>query len=57
MNSMSIRSYLPAFAALVFCLSAHAAPDRAHVVNVYAWSDYFPQSVVAKFQSDRKSVV
>jgi putrescine transport system substrate-binding protein len=52
MNSMSVRRYLPAFAAFVFCLSAHAAPDRAHVVNVYAWSDYFPQSVVAKFQSE-----
>jgi putrescine transport system substrate-binding protein len=29
-----------------------AAPDRAHVVNVYAWADYFPQSVVQKFQSE-----
>jgi putrescine transport system substrate-binding protein len=35
-----------------FGLPAHAAPDRAHVVNVYAWADYFPPSVVQKFQSE-----
>jgi putrescine transport system substrate-binding protein len=34
-----------------FALPTRAAPDRAHVVNVYAWADYFPQSVVEKFQS------
>jgi putrescine transport system substrate-binding protein len=32
--------------------SSAAAPDRAHVVNVYAWADYFPPAVVAKFQSE-----
>jgi putrescine transport system substrate-binding protein len=52
MNSVSVRRYLLAFAAFVSCLSAHAAPDRAHVVNIYAWSDYFPEAVVAKFQSE-----
>jgi putrescine transport system substrate-binding protein len=54
MNSPSVRNYLLAFAALVFCLEmpARAAQDRAHVVNIYAWSDYFPQSVVEKFQSE-----
>jgi len=31
---------------------ARAAPDRAHFVNVYAWADYFPPSVVQKFQSE-----
>ena len=35
-----------------FGLPTRAAPDRAHVVNVYAWADYFPQSVVEKFQSE-----
>jgi putrescine transport system substrate-binding protein len=54
MNSPSVGNYLLAFAALVFCLEmpARAAQDRAHVVNIYAWSDYFPQSVVEKFQSE-----
>ena len=31
---------------------AAAAPDRAHTVNLYAWSDYFPPAVIAKFQSE-----
>ena len=35
-----------------FGLPAHAGPDRAHVVNVYAWADYFPPSVVEKFQAE-----
>jgi putrescine transport system substrate-binding protein len=35
-----------------FGLPTRAAPDRAHVVNVYAWAEYFPQSVVEKFQSE-----
>ena len=35
-----------------FGFPAHAGPDRAHVVNVYAWADYFPPSVVEKFQSE-----
>ncbi len=43
-----------ALLAAVVCaaLPARAAPDRAHVVNVYAWADYFPQSVVDKFQAE-----
>jgi putrescine transport system substrate-binding protein len=54
MRSASVRNYWLAISTLVFCfgLSARAAPDRAHVVNVYAWADYFPQSVVEKFQSE-----
>jgi len=35
-----------------FGLPARAAPARDHVVNVYAWSDYFPKSVVDKFQAE-----
>jgi len=35
-----------------FGLPTRAAPDRAHVVNVYAWAEYFPQAVVEKFQSE-----
>jgi putrescine transport system substrate-binding protein len=47
------NSLFAIIASLVFFgLPARAAPDRAHIVNVYAWADYFPQSVVEKFQSE-----
>jgi putrescine transport system substrate-binding protein len=54
MNLFLIRHYLLAIIAslVLFEPPARAAPDRAHVVNVYAWADYFPQSVVEKFQSE-----
>jgi putrescine transport system substrate-binding protein len=54
MNLILIRSCLLAIIAwLVFLgFPARAAPDRAHFVNVYAWADYFPPSVVEKFQSE-----
>ena len=26
--------------------------DRAHVLNIYAWAEYFPPSVVAKFEAE-----
>ncbi|HTV98622.1 MAG TPA: extracellular solute-binding protein [Steroidobacteraceae bacterium] len=54
MKPFSARNHLLAvIGSLVFIgLPTRAAPDRAHVVNVYAWSDYFPQSVVEKFQSE-----
>lgn len=34
------------------CAGASVAADRAHVVNVYTWSEYFPKSVVDKFQAE-----
>src|SRR5580658_4949830 len=54
MNLSSLRNPLLAIIASLafFGLPARAAPDRAHIVNVYAWADYFPQSVVEKFQSE-----
>jgi putrescine transport system substrate-binding protein len=54
MNLSSVRNPLLAVIAssVFFGLPTRAAPDRAHVVNVYAWADYFPQSVVQKFQSE-----
>src|ERR1700733_15928137 len=54
MNLSSLRNYLLAIIASSVFLGfpARAAPDRAHTVNVYAWADYFPQSVVEKFQSE-----
>ncbi len=32
-------------------LGCAAAADRAHVLNIYAWAEYFPPSVVAKFEA------
>ena len=32
-------------------LGCAAAADRTHVLNVYAWAEYFPPSVVAKFEA------
>jgi putrescine transport system substrate-binding protein len=54
MNLFSVpNSLAAAIASFGFAvLPALAAPDRAHVVNVYAWSDYFPPSVVEKFQAE-----
>jgi len=31
---------------------AHGADERARTVNVYAWSEYFPPSVIDKFQKE-----
>jgi len=53
------RAPAPTLLALSFLLASSpwwaapstAAPDRAHVVNVYAWSEYFPPSVIEKFQT------
>ena len=43
---------LAAMAAVACCgAPAHAAADRAHVVNIFAWSDYFPQTVIDRFQA------
>jgi putrescine transport system substrate-binding protein len=54
MNLFSVCNRV--LAALASCvllgMPAGAATDRAHVVNVYAWADYFPQAVVEKFQSE-----
>jgi putrescine transport system substrate-binding protein len=53
MNLFPVRNPLLAVIAsfVFFALPTRAAPDRTQVVNVYAWADYFPQSVLEKFQS------
>src|ERR1035438_8317246 len=40
------------------CLLAFGARavDRAHTLNIFAWSDYFPESVTARFQIGRAHV-
>src|SRR3984957_7046115 len=37
-----------------FCLgiTCAAAADRAKVLNIYAWSEYFPAALIAKFQTE-----
>jgi putrescine transport system substrate-binding protein len=40
-----------ALAALGVALPVGAAQDRATVVNIYAWSEYFPPAVIQKFES------
>ena len=37
---------------LTLLAACHAGPDRAHVVNVYAWSDYFPAPLIAAFERE-----
>jgi putrescine transport system substrate-binding protein len=48
---------LQRFAFLLLCLvmaapSAQAAAERTRVLNVYAWSEYFPQSVIERFEKE-----
>src|SRR5271170_2917618 len=38
--------------ALWLAMSCAAAADRAKVLNVYAWSEYFPPALIAKFQAE-----
>jgi putrescine transport system substrate-binding protein len=33
-------------------MSCAVAADRAKVLNIYAWSEYFPTSLIAKFQTE-----
>jgi putrescine transport system substrate-binding protein len=38
--------------ALWFGVSGALAADRAKVLNIYAWPEYFPQSLIAKFEAE-----
>jgi putrescine transport system substrate-binding protein len=46
--------YYAATAVLVLSLvaMAHAGDSRQNTLNVYAWAEYFPPSVVSKFQAE-----
>ncbi len=53
---VKLRTFKPLWlsasgALLCAWLGCAAAADRAHVLNVYAWAEYFPPSVVAKFEA------
>ncbi|HME40283.1 MAG TPA: extracellular solute-binding protein [Steroidobacteraceae bacterium] len=41
-----------AYLSLWLGITCAAAADRAKVLNIYAWSEYFPQSLIAKFQAE-----
>jgi putrescine transport system substrate-binding protein len=53
---MALRSKIAWVAAasvsLSLGISCAAAADRAKVLNIYAWSEYFPIALIAKFQSE-----
>src|SRR5271168_1499262 len=53
---MTIRSKRAQSAAAVFTLwlgiTCAAAADRAKVLNLYAWSEYYPEALIAKFQTE-----
>jgi putrescine transport system substrate-binding protein len=53
----TIRSKKPVRVAVVAIslwlgMSCAAAADRAKVLNIYAWSEYFPTALIAKFQAE-----
>jgi len=35
-----------------FWFGSAAAADRSHVLNIYAWAEYFPPALVAKFEAE-----
>jgi putrescine transport system substrate-binding protein len=55
-NIMTVRSKATRVASLGLGLSllmtSVLAADRAKVLNIYAWAEYFPPAVIAKFQSE-----
>jgi putrescine transport system substrate-binding protein len=50
----ALRSYYAAVGLLAVSLAAiaHAGDSRQNTVNVYAWAEYFPPSVVTQFQTE-----
>jgi putrescine transport system substrate-binding protein len=55
-NIMTVRSKAPWVASLGLGLSllmtSALSADRAKVLNIYAWAEYFPPALIAKFQSE-----
>ncbi len=51
--SLSTPIRLRAFSVLLgVWFGCAAAADRSHVLNIYAWPEYFPPAVVAKFEAE-----
>jgi putrescine transport system substrate-binding protein len=53
---MALRGKIARFtaASITLCLAitCAAAADRAKVLNIYAWAEYFPPALIAKFQTE-----
>lgn len=53
---MAVRSKGPLIAgigiSLLLGIDIAAAADRSKVLNIYAWAEYFPPALVAKFQAE-----
>ncbi len=48
-----MKRWTCAFLGIQCCAAlAAGAADRAHTLNVYAWPDYFPPPLIAKFQAE-----
>jgi len=48
-----LKRRIAAFFGIQCCAAlAAGAADRAHTLNVYAWPDYFPPPLIAKFQAE-----
>ncbi len=50
MTNTKLFAVILAVSTLASC--SGGAPDRSRVVNVYAWAEYFPPSVIAKFEAE-----
>ena len=48
--SLAAAGLLLAANPVLFGIPAHAA-DRAHTLNIYAWAEYFPPALLAKFEA------
>jgi putrescine transport system substrate-binding protein len=48
--SLAAAGLLLAANPALFGIPAHAA-DRAHTLNIYAWAEYFPPALLAKFEA------
>jgi putrescine transport system substrate-binding protein len=52
-SSALAKSWIKALLAVQCCAALTAgAADRGHTLNVYAWPDYFPPALIAKFQAE-----
>jgi putrescine transport system substrate-binding protein len=54
MRGTAVHVNSPRAWACILCLLAGAAPaaDRSRVVNLYAWDEYFPPALIARFEKE-----
>jgi putrescine transport system substrate-binding protein len=51
LSSLAVALPAPAIALAILAASSASAADRLHVVNVYAWAEYFPRDLIARFEA------